>query len=154
MFDTPGLADGTGKEEEYLRKIREKVTGPCDVFIFCTQMNTTLFRADDIKTLATLAKAFGPCLWEHALVALTFANNVHPPKNADVTEIEYFDDRMLMFKKAITDVILEAGVPEKVVTNVPFVAAGHLWEPSLPGITDWRRNLWVETSLFLRKSSH
>ena len=153
LFDTPGLADGTGKEEEYLRKIREKVTGPCDVFIFCTEMNATRFRTDDVKTLETLTKTFGPPLWEHALVALTFANNVHPPKNAGVTEIEYFDDRMLMFKKAITDVILKAGVPEKVVTNLPFVATGDLWTLSLPGITDWKEVFWIETFKSLNKSA-
>ena len=153
LFDTPGLADRTGKEEEYLRKIRVKVTGPCDVFIFCTEMNATRFRDDDIKTLKTLTKAFGPRLWEHALVALTFANNVHPPKKAGVTEIGYFDGRIQMFKKAIKDVILEAGVSEKVMTNIPFVATGHLSELSLPGITDWIEVFWIETFKSLNKSA-
>ena len=153
LFDTPGLADGTGKEEEYLRKIREKVTGPFDVFIYCTEMDTTRFRTDDIKTLETLTKTFGPRLWEHALVALTFANNVHAPKKAGVTEIEYFDGRIQMLKKAITDVILKANVPEKVVTNVPFVPTGSLYELSLPGITDWREVFWVETFKSLKKSA-
>ena len=153
LFDTPGLADGTGKEEEYLRKIREKVTGPCDVFIFCTEMNAIRFRADDIKTLETLTKTFGPRLWEHALVALTFANYVQCPKNAGATEIEYFDGRIQMLKKAITDIILKAGVPEKVVTNVPFVPTGRLLEPGLPGITDWKEAFWVETFKSLNKSA-
>ena len=153
LFDTPGLADGTGKEEEYLRKIREKVTGPCDVFIFCIEMNTTRFRTDDIKTLETLTKTFGPSLWEHALVALTFANNVRAPKNARVSEIEYFDGRIQMLKKAITGVILKADVPEKVVTNVPFIPVGDLWELSLPGITDWVEAFWIETFKSLKKSA-
>jgi len=62
VFDTPGLADGTGNEEEYLRKIKEKVTD-FDVFIFCTEMNTTRFRNDDIKTVekltARLVRSYG-----------------------------------------------------------------------------------------------
>ena len=37
VFDTPGLADGTGNEEEYLRKIKESVTDPFDVFSFFAQ---------------------------------------------------------------------------------------------------------------------
>ena len=153
LFDTPGLADGTGKEEEYLRKIREKVTGPCDVFIFCTEMTTTRFRSEDIKTLETLTKAFGLRLWEHAVVALTFANNVHPPKHSGYTEIEYFDGRIQMLKEVITSVVLKAGVSEKVVTNVPFVATGDLWELSLPGITDWKELFWIETFKSLHKSA-
>ena len=153
LFDTPGLADGTGKEEEYLRKIREKVTGPCDVFIFCTEMTTTRFRSEDIKTLETLTKAFGLRLWEHAVVALTFANNVHPPKHSGYTEIEYFNSRIQMLKKVITNVVLKAGVSEKVVTNVPFVATGDLWELTLPGITDWKEVFWVETFKSLNKSA-
>ena len=150
VFDTPGLADGYGKEEEYLRNIEKKVTGPCDVFIFCTEMNSPRIRQDDIDTIQTLTETFSPQLWEHALVALTFANEVHPRKNADVTEIEYFNGRMLDFKEKITDVILKAGVPEQVVTKVPFVATGDLSEPRLPGISDWKTNFWSETFLALK----
>lgn len=142
LFDTPGLADGTGKEKEYLRKIREKVTGPCDVFIFCTEMNTRRFRPDDIYTIKKLTETFSPQLWEHALVALTFANEVRPEKDAHVTEVEYFNERMVDFKTKIKDVILEADVPEQVVTKVPFVATGDLCEPSLPGIIGWLTNFW------------
>ena len=150
LFDTPGLADGYSKEEEYLRKIKKKLTGPCDVFIFCTEMNSPRFRRDDIDTIKTLTEAFSPQLWEHALVALTFANEVHPRKNADVTEMEYFNGRMLDFKEKITDVILKAGVPEQVVTKVPFVATGDLSEPRLPGISDWKTSFWSETFLALK----
>ena len=153
LFDTPGLADGCGKEEEYLRKIKEKVTGPCDVFIFCTEMNTTRFRQDDTQTIQKLTETFSPQLWEHALVALTFANEVHAKKDANVTEIEYFNKRMLDFRKKITDDILKAGVPEQIVTKVPFVATGHLCEPSLPGIIDWTTNFWTETFLTLKMSA-
>ena len=153
FFDTPGLADGTGKEEEYMRKIREKVTGICDVFIFCTDMNSTRFCNDDTKTLETLTKTFGPRLWEHALVALTLANKVYPRKNSGVTEIGYFDGRIQMFKESITKAVLKAGVSEKVVSNVPFVATGDRWDLSLPGITDWKEIFWVETFKSLNKSA-
>ena len=150
LFDTPGLADGYGKDEEYLRKIKEKVTGPCDVFIFCTEMNSTRFRQDDIRTIQMLTEIFSPQLWEHALVALTFANEVHPRKNAVVSEIQYFNQRMLNFKEKIRGVISQAGVPEQVVTKVPFVATGDLCEPCLPGITDWKTNFWSKTFLALK----
>ena len=77
-------------------------------------------------------------------MALTFANEVHPRKNAVVSEIQYFNQRMLNFKEKIRGVILQAGVPEQVVTKVPFVAIGDLCEPSLPGIIDWKTIFWTE----------
>ena len=153
LFDTPGLADKHDKDDEYLRKINEKVTGPCDVFIFCTEMNAKSFRQDDIHTIRKLTETFGPQLWEHALVALTFANEVHPRKNAVVSEIQYFNARMLDFKEKITGVILQAGVPEQVVTKVPFVATGDLCEPSLPGIIDWKTIFWTKTFLALKEGA-
>lgn len=79
VFDTPGFADRDNKEEDYVKKIREKVT-KFDVFVFCTEMNTTRFRDDDVKTIQKLTEAFGPQLWEHAVVGLTFANKVDPPR--------------------------------------------------------------------------
>lgn len=150
LFDTPGFAGGCGEDEECLRKIKKKMNGPCDVFIFCTEMSSAKFRHHDIYIIHTLTNFFSPQLWEHALVALTFANKVHPKKDADVTEIEHFNKRMLDLKEKITDEILKAGVPEQVVTKVPFVAAGDPYEPSLPGIIDWKTNFWVETFLALK----
>ena len=101
VFDTPGLADGTGNEEDYLEKIKEKVT-VFDVFIFCTEMNTRRFRNDDIKTVQKLTEAFGSQLWEHAVVVLTFANEVYPPPgDKDANVQEFFDKRVRIFKKKI-----------------------------------------------------
>lgn len=155
VFDTPGLADDTGNEEEYLRKIKERVTDPCDVFIFCTEMNSRRFRNDDIKTVETLTATFGTQLWEHAVVALTFANKVLPP-NKDATQkerISLFNERMRCFKKTIKDVLLKVGVAEKVVINVPFVATGDLCEPCLPGITNWQTVFWIATFKRLNRSA-
>ena len=153
LFDTPGLADGSGKEEEYLSKIKEKVVCPCDVFIFCTDMNSQRFRTEDIYTIETLTKNFTRQLWEHALVALTFANEVHPRKNAGVDKIDYFKDRMREFQTKITHVISKAGVPEEVVTKVSFVATGDVSEPTLPGIADWKTNFWIETLSSLKMTA-
>ena len=153
VYDTPGLADGTGNEEEYLRKIKDNVTD-FDAFIFCTEMNTQRFRTDDINTVEKLTKAFGLQLWEHAVVVLTFANEVHPPRSKrDVTLQEFFEDRMRRFKKKIWDVIKNAGVGEDVVITVPFVAAGDVSEPELPGIANWMTAFWIATFKRLNRSA-
>ena len=153
MFDTPGLADGTGNEEEYLRKIKEKVT-EFDVLIFCTEMTTRRIRSDDINTIKKLTEAFGSQLWEHAVVALTFANEVHPPRSEEgISPQEYFEERIRIFKKNFQVVIGNAGVGEEVVITIPFVATGDLSEPTLPGITNWMTAFWIATFKRLNRNA-
>ena len=145
MFDTPGLADATGNDEEYLRKIKEKVTH-FDLFLFCTEMTSKRFRTDDLETIKKLTEALGEKLWEHALVVLTFANEVSlsPTKTTDdVPEVTVFNDRYLAFKKAIKKHLVAIGVPEITVTNVPFTPAGELDDPRLPDREDWLTAFWI-----------
>ena len=145
MFDTPGLAEGQHKDEWHLQEIKEKVAA-FDVFIFCTEMDTERFRNDDINTIQKLTEAFGSHLWEHAVVALTFANRVHPPfSKRDMNEQDFFDQRHRMFKKKIQKVVKEVGIPDKVLSFVPFVATGDLSEPRLPGIPNWVKAFWIAT---------
>ena len=145
MFDTPGLADATGNDEEYLRKIKEKVTH-FDLFLFCTEMTSKRFRTDDLETIKKLTEALGEKLWDHALVVLTFANEVSlsPTKTTDnVPEVTVFNDRYLAFKKAIKKHLVAIGVPEITVTNVPFTPAGELDDPRLPDREDWLTAFWI-----------
>ncbi|PFX14837.1 GTP-binding protein A [Stylophora pistillata] len=153
VVDTPGLADGSGNEEVYLQRVKEEVTG-FDAFIFCTEMNTHRIRNEDIKTIQKLAEAFGPELWKHAVVALTFANEVHPPPSKrDVMEQEFFDDYLRKFKRKIQQVLLDVGVPEETMIKVPFVPTGDLCEPQLPGIENWIVCFWIATFKRLNRSA-
>ena len=145
MFDTPGLADATGNDEEYLRKIKEKVTH-FDLFLFCTEMTSRRFRTDDFETMRKLTEALGEKLWEHALVVLTFANEVPlspTKKTGDVPEVTVFNNRSLDFKKAINKHLVAIGVPEITVINVPFTPAGELDDPRLPDREDWLTAFWI-----------
>ena len=145
MFDTPGLADATGSDEEYQQKIKEKVTH-FDLFLFCTEMTSRRFRTDDLETMKKLTEALGEKLWEHALVVLTFANEVplSPAKKmVDVPEVTVFNNRFLDFKKAINKHLVAIGVPEITVTNVPFTPAGELDDPRLPDREDWLTAFWI-----------
>lgn len=153
VFDTPGLADGRGNEEVYLEKIKEKVT-VFDVFIFCTEMNTQRFRNDDIRTVQKLTEAFGSHLWKHAVVVLTFANEVHPPPSQRDTNLQdFFDKRLRLFKSTIKQVVTDVGVSDDVLFNVPFVAAGDLSEPRLPGIHNWLTAFWIATFKRLNRNA-
>lgn len=153
VFDTPGLADGRGNEEVYLEKIKEKVT-VFDVFIFCTEMNTQRFRNDDIRTVQKLTEAFGSHLWKHAVVVLTFANEVHPPPSQRDTNLQdFFDKRLRLFKSTIKQVVTDVGISDDVLFNVPFVAAGDLSEPRLPGIHNWLTAFWIATFKRLNRNA-
>ena len=154
VFDTPGFADGGDNEEEFVKKIREKVT-KFDVFIFCTEMYARRFRNDDIKTIRKLTEAFGPQLWEHAVVGLTFANEVYPPRGAGMNTRDFFDDRVREYKKTIKKILENLKDPDVniFVGNLAFAPTGDLYEPGLPGIPHWITALWVTTFRRLNNST-
>ena len=145
VFDTPGLADATGNDEEYLKKMKEDVSD-LDLFLFCTEMNTKRFRTDDLETMKKLTMTFGPKLWDHAVVVLTFANEVPlspSSKTKEMSEKDIFVNRFLGFKRKIKDVLIQLDVPEAAAINVPFVPAGDSGEPRLPDRENWLTAFWV-----------
>ena len=145
VFDTPGLADGTGQDEEYLRKIQEKES-KFDLFLFCTELNTVRFRSDDLETMKKLTSTLGLQLWDHGVVIFTFANEVRPSpskKAKNVSEKDFFSDRFRGFKRKIKESLVNLGVSEEAAANVPFVPAGDLSEPRLPDRDNWLTAFWV-----------
>lgn len=145
VYDTPGLADATGNDEEYLKKMKEDVSD-LDLFLFCTEMNTIRFRTDDLETMKKLTMTFGPELWDHAVVVLTFANEVAvspSSKTKGMSEKDVFVNRFLGFKKKIKQVLAQLDVPEAAAINVPFVPAGDSGEPTLPDRENWLTAFWV-----------
>ena len=155
VFDTPGLADAKGKDEEYLRKIKAKDI-KFDLFLFCTEMNTIRFRNDDLETMKKLTMALGRQLWDNAVIVLTFANEVRPSpsqKAKDVPEKEVFSNRFLGFKKKIKEVLKQLDIPEEVAVNVPFVPAGDLSEPRLPDRENWLTAFWVAAFKRINRSA-
>lgn len=145
MFDTPGLADATGNDEEYLKKMKEDVSD-LDLLLFCTEMNTKRFRTDDLETMKKLTLTFGPELWDHAVVVLTFANEVPvspSSKTKDMSEKDIFVNRFSGFKRKIKEVLIQLNVPEAAAINVPFVPAGDSGEPRLPDRENWLTAFWI-----------
>ena len=145
VFDTPGLADATGNDEDYLKQMKEDVSD-LDLFLFCTEMNTKRFRTDDLETMKKLTMTFGPKIWDHAVVVLTFANEVPlspSSKTKELSEKDIFVNRFSGFKRKIKDVLILLDVPEAAAINVPFVPAGDSGEPRLPDRENWLTAFWV-----------
>ena len=147
VFDTPGLADGTGNDERYLRQISEKVT-TVD-FLFCTDMTSKKFSNDDAMTIRKLTKTFGVSLWDHALIVLTFANQFHANEedhtDVDLVQqrISLFQEQKRRFQKKIQDFLLSVGVHQEAASNLPVVPAGELTKPRLPDRENWITALWI-----------
>ena len=142
VFDTPGLADDTGNDEKYLEQIKKKITA-VDLFLFCFDVTSTRFRDDDARTIKKVTTTFGRSLWDHALVVLTFANRVQPSKDK-VTEKDFFQQRMLLFRNKICKVLDKEGVDEKALNDLPFVPAGEWMKPALPDRDNWLTVFWIE----------
>lgn len=155
VFDTPGLADGTGNDDRYLRQIVEKVT-TIDLFLFCTDMTAKRFGNDDARTIKKLTKTFGSNVWDHALVVLTFANEVPTlSRELDATErvhgdihllqqrVSHFQKQIQRFQRKIQELLLNEGVHQDVVSSLPFVPAGKLTDPRLPDRDNWMTAFWI-----------
>ena len=150
VFDTPGLADGTGNDERYLRQILEKVK-TVDLFLFCTDMASKRFSDDDARTIRKLTETFGASLWDHALVVLTFANQVHlNAKEKDLSVVDLVQQQSILFQKRIRDFqqkiqdfLLRGRVHQEAVSKLPFVPAGETKKPRLPDRDNWLTALWI-----------
>ena len=78
VWDSPGLQDGTRNEERYLNDIAAKCTH-VDLFLFCINVgDATRFNLDspEVKAFVKLTEKLGPAIWNHAIIALTFANRI------------------------------------------------------------------------------
>ena len=143
VLDSPGLADGTGNDERYLRQIVEKVNN-VDLFLFCMDMTSRRFSDDDAKTITKLKKTFGASLWDHALVVLTFANQVDSDDvHLDQQRISLFQKRIRDFQVKIQNCLVSEGVHQEAASNLPFVPAGKVTKPRLPDRENWLTALWI-----------
>jgi len=153
VFDTPGLADGTDNDERYLRQMKEKVN-TVDLFLFCTDMSSKRFSDDDTKTITKLTETFGARLWDHALVVLTFANQVDLGNTNDGQQrISLFQKKIGLFQEKIQDFLRKKGVPEEAATNLPFVPAGKVTQPRLPDRENWLMALWIAALTRIKKEA-
>ena len=146
VFDTPGLADTKGNDKEYIKKIKEKKI-EFDLILFCTEMNGTRFRNDDLETMKKLSTTLGFQIWNHAVIALTFADMVFASasqKRKGVSDKEVFDEKFQGLKMTFRQALIHnCGVPEEVAIKVPFVPTGDSMQPRLPDRNDWKMAFWV-----------
>ena len=105
FFDSPGLQDGRQGDRDYISTMAEKCSTP-SLLIYCTKLGDPI-KPHEKEALGNLASAFGENVWKKFVIALTFANEVRPPRRKDRTV--YFHDIMTRKKKALRVCFKELG---------------------------------------------
>ena len=150
IWDTPGLQDTVEVQGEYMKKMQSAGCGNADLVLYCTRMDDTRLRVDDIEAIKKLTAGFGKDMWRHALFILTFANKVdktikrpkkgEPKKSEEEIQkiqSEYFKQRIREWKEMLGEALREAGVSKKVADKLIPVPAGYDKQVALPDRGNW-----------------
>ena len=151
IYDSPGLQDGTNKEDEYLKDMEEKCK-KVDLILYCTKMIETRVDKGDHEAIRKLSRAFGVNrFWSNTVFVLTFANELQPPPRRSSSGPqqplgEFFEQRLSEWQGKLHKILCDAGVEQKVAEKVPVVPAGYHIDLSLPaaGCEFWLSNLWFK----------
>lgn len=147
VWDSPGLQDGTSKEEEYLADMKAKCKD-IHLLLYCISLQNERSDLDcDESAITKLTKAFGPEIWNNAVFVLTYANYLQNrlkiKSNPNGKELEnQFEARISQWKEKIQGALRKVQVAENLISNINVVAAGHYRKPSLPGRPFWLSIIW------------
>jgi ABC-type dipeptide/oligopeptide/nickel transport system ATPase component len=112
IFDTPGLCDGSGNDQKYIREIRKKIKDP-DCMLYVNRLDETRITDNDRRGIKIISDALGWKIWETAVIVFTFSNNVSPSEyNAKL------EKRTHLIRQAIADCIQNT----ELAFQIPVVA--------------------------------
>ena len=156
IFDTQGLQDISGNDSTYLKDMKGECKTP-HLVIYCMKLDDPI-RPDDVIAIKAFTDKYGAKIWENALFALTFANQVSPTKpGAD--EVEFFRNKIENKTSWLSECLKKKrsdngiGIDVSVVEQIQLVPTGSAKEMNLPGITDWRINLWEKCFLVMKQEA-
>ena len=127
VFDSPGLQDGGGSDDEYLEAMYEKCKD-VDLVLYCIKMTTDRFGNDEMKSLELFTKKFGPDFWKRCVLVMTRANAVHipPTLRTNKQKREYHRNRYNNMLKTIREELQKQGVSDTIRDNIPACAVGRI----------------------------
>ena len=152
VWDSPGLQDGYGREDEYLRDIIRRWK-KIDLFVYCIRMQIRFEGGDDNRDIATMCRlngSLGVNIWKNALIILTFANDIIDMKEEDGltgTDLEeYFEKKVNEWKEMLHTVLHEeVGIPKEIADSIEVVPAGYYkCLELLPNGECWMSRLWLK----------
>ena len=178
VFDSPGLQDNTGNEDEYISDMKIKCQH-LSLVLYCTKMTNNCLKDQDRYAILKLTAAFGQRFWEYALLVLTFANTENVSRCDERDEDEgpepSFDDaaawkelekkrfegRLKIWKNGFHKFLIEeVKVQRDIVERIPVVPAGDHRETRdkrepfrLPDRENWFDEFWKACSSRMKGKS-
>lgn len=157
VFDSPGLQDGTEKENEYLQDMSEECK-EVDLILYTIKMTDERMHTDDVRAMTNLTEAFGKKFWSKAVIVLTFANRVQVPSEPGTVNYKEnynkFQRKLHLWNETLVEVLNNTlSVPSDIVNKVPIVPAGHYQVQHLPGRRYWFSAFWM-TALHRMKENN
>lgn len=134
VYDTPGLCDADGNNEEYLKLIHLQIQNPIDCFWFVTNIDDNRVRTDEIDTIRHTTSAFGKEIWKRAVIVFT---------HADKVEAKDFELALSTRTRLIRDRISEC-VGKEIALEIPSVAISNKMSRTPDGKL-WLGRLFVKT---------
>ncbi|CAI8036370.1 GTPase Era [Geodia barretti] len=149
VWDSPGLQDGSGEEDEYLTQMRENCKD-IDIIIYCIDVSAgraqlqgaEVNQMKDLCAIKQLTANFGTNCWEHSIFVLTRANALETSLKVKDNPEKIFQDRLKDWEKRIHAALSKEGVPIEIANQVPVKPAGYPKKPHLLGHQYWLSELW------------
>ena len=149
VWDSPGLEDGSGKENEYLTELENKCSN-VDVVIYCIDLSATRsygvsaaeVAPNDLSAIRKLTATFSPSWWKRSIFAMTRANVLESALKVKPDLEKKFSDRLQEWKERIHATLIATGVQEEEALKIPVEPVGHPKKPHLPGREQWLSALW------------
>ena len=150
VWDSPGLQDGTQREEEYLHDIKANCKGKADLILYCVDMSKARFVPGnrDIIAMKKLSETLGEDMWKITLIVLTFANRyvwkIEDDFEDDPKGLQQkFDCEVDSWKDLIHSALKkEVRLDAELVKTIKIVPAGDYHSKTLPGDVCWLSNVW------------
>ncbi|XP_022777710.1 uncharacterized protein LOC111319150 [Stylophora pistillata] len=142
--DETRLENVDSKDDSHLRDIIQKLNEDMDLLVFCLKMTEGRFYIDDKKVMKKLTEAFGKELWEHTVIALTFANRVQDPREGD--ENVYFKEELGLWQEAIDSFLKdELKIGPEIIQSLRILPTGYHTSKSrkLANCADWLPTFWM-----------
>ena len=155
VFDSPGLQDGTSREQEYLQDMQQKCE-KVDLVLYTIKMTDQRIHVEDTDAMKKLTKAFGYDFWKKAMFVMTFANELRSPgyPEDEHENKKYFEDRLQIWKDVLPTVIEQRNViPINIGKQIPIVPTGYYKIRDLPGRKYWFSQFWREALDRMMESS-
>lgn len=156
IFDSPGLQDGARIDDKYLRDMHKKCEN-VDLVLCCVEMTLTRWCKEDEATIELLTQTFGVDLWKKAILVLTKANMHLRAVSESSTDMKKFcQNTFETLKERFQAQLIQEGVSQEVINNIPAVAAGNAMDRHLPYVSkevskenaqkpqDYLLELWVQ----------